>query len=142
MLRGTSRMFRLGLSLLVLVGLIIGIRNLLSSRVMADRVAGRLQSLLSVPVRVDEGEIGLVDSSSFGMVRIFEADEQAPGKPWLEVREVQADVSAVSLLRDVVPTCLNLKGLAVEVRFDAQGRLLTRLPAFSGQPTGTVPRLS
>src|SRR5262249_34034929 len=89
------------------------------------------------PVRVATADIGLKSSSLHG-VKLLDAD----GRPWLSADSVSADVSLWEMLRGgAAPKRLDVTGAKITLRFDENGRLLTRLPQGSstfGSP-GQVP---
>jgi hypothetical protein len=126
------------LTILVLLG---GARLVLSSGFAADRVAGRLATVLGVPVRVTGADIALGGSSSFHGLQIYEADGARPDVPWVSAEDVRADVSAVDLFADdAMPKEVTLGGANVELRFDQDGTLLTRLPKAADTSRG-MPKL-
>src|SRR5882672_7440990 len=105
---------------ILVVGLVAGAKAFLSSRRAAEEVAARLRTLLNVPVEVGKAHIGIAGESSLGEVQVYEAGEPGPSaKPWMEVREVQANVGAVGLLgREASPSLVTLRGLSAELHFD------------------------
>lgn len=125
---------RLGLTLLVLIvaGLaaVVIARHLVASRQVADQVAASLETLSGAPVEVGAVDIG-VDGSVVRGLKLFEtATTVSLAIPWAVVNEVQADTALWSLLSgETTPRKLTLSGAAVTLNFDADGNLLTRLPA-------------
>ncbi len=123
------------LSILLPLGVVsaAGARSYLSSRQVAYLVAGRLQSLLGVPVRVQAADIGLTGGSTFKGLELFEPGDDPP-PPWLTVGDASADVSAFGALAGAdTPDQVTLRHIAVELRFDRAGHLLTRMPQRAGQ---------
>ncbi len=145
--QGNNMKRALRLLLVVIVAFVIlrfAARKYLSSGRVASQVASRLEALYGGPDRVTEVDIGLFRSSLTG-VQLFEQGQSASGEPWATIDTVGADVSVLSLLHDrISPEAIKLVGAAVTLRFDKEGRLLTRLPDWSvGDPGNqvTVPNL-
>ncbi len=107
-------------------GLLIA-RSYLSSGEAAGQVAKRLQEMLGGNVVIQNAQIGLIGDSSIGGIEAYE--DGKPNKPWLRIDEATADLSALSALRGKSPDDIHLQGARVFLRFDSEGRLLTRLPA-------------
>src|SRR5207248_2249609 len=77
--------------------------------------------------------IGL-HSSSVSQVQIYEPQAEPNAGPWAVIADVQADVPALSLLRGAaLPRALTLREVAVTLRFDPKGQLLTRLPSAAAE---------
>jgi hypothetical protein len=127
----------LGLPILILLG---GARLVLSSGFAANKVAVKLTALLGVPVRVSGVDIGLGRSTRIQNLHIFEDDAVRPDAPWVAAADVQADFSAVDILGDDLPKEVVLSGAHIELRFDKDGSLLTRLPK-STSSTQSMPKL-
>jgi hypothetical protein len=88
----------------------------------------RLSALYGGPVELEHASIGFSSSVIQG-VKLFEAGTSLADAPWASVAEVNADVSVLNLLAgQVLPKQLNLGQATVVLRFDADGRLQTRLP--------------
>lgn len=116
--------------LLAGAGLVVGARLYLGSTRVTAQVAERLESLLGGKVTVERANIGLRGSSSLHDLKAFE-DGAAPGSPaWLQINDVSADISALSVLRgDSMPDHIDMHGAELYLRFDAKGNLLTHLPS-------------
>jgi hypothetical protein len=100
----------------------------LTSGRAAEKVSAQLASLYDGPLQLDAVDIGIAGSSVSGL-RFFEAEGGAP-EPWLTVEHASADLSLWNLLADnPMPGRLDLDGALLRLRFDAAGRLLTRIPA-------------
>lgn len=124
----------------VAIATVIGLRVYLTSSQVAGQAAEQLSTTLKVPVRVRSADVGLAGSSSLQGVQLFESEEAE--RPWAEVEEAEADVSALGLAGgDTAPTLLTLRGAAVELHFAADGRLLTRLPLTGSSSVAAVPRV-
>jgi uncharacterized protein involved in outer membrane biogenesis len=132
-----KRLWRVGVALIVLlVVLFLAARWYLSSRQVADRVAARLQDLLGGRVRVASADVGLADGSFLEGVEVYEPEAEPAAEPWLTAARVDADVSALGLLKGHdLPHRITLTGAAVVLRFDRQGHLLTRLPVHHQKGT-------
>ena len=125
------------LLVLVVAGLaLVGCaRSTSASRHASSQIAGKLQDVLGVPVRIDEADIGFKGESSLSGLQVFEANGQRPDKPWLTVQKRPH--------RSVGPGCgrrrhraasrrPDRRGHRIELRRD--GQLLTALPSI--KPTG------
>src|SRR6266851_5617603 len=124
---------------LVAGGLFGGARMYLSSSHAATRVALRLNTLLGVPVRVADVDIGIGGGSSLRGLEVFEAEEGRTETPWLSVEEIQADVSALDLLGDeAMPRLMLARAARLNLHFDRNDHLLTHLPKPHG-PAGALP---
>ncbi|HEY7313884.1 MAG TPA: YdbH domain-containing protein [Gemmataceae bacterium] len=127
------------LVLLVLGGAVVAARLYLSSGRASHQVAERLQDMLGGRVEVHGAHIGLIGDSTVQGIAAYTDDD--PSKPWLQVEDVEADVSAFSLLRDKSPDAIQLKGARIALRFDMDGHLLTKLPKPKEKAPTKVPRL-
>ena len=126
--------------LLLLLGLVAGIRYFLSSHFLANRVTA-LEQLYGGRVRIGRVEIGTQHSVLFN-VEFFEPGEIT--KPWLTIERLEADLSINEAVRGAAPRRIALHGVSVTLRFDMEGRLLTDLPprpATSGPPLGQLPEI-
>src|SRR5262245_64256014 len=103
--------------LLLLGGLLGGARLYLSSGHAATRVASRLNTLLGVPVRVTDADIGLSGGSSLRGLQVFEADGQRAETPWITVEDLQAEVSALDLLGGDMPRDLRAQKARIDLCF-------------------------
>ncbi|HTU20717.1 MAG TPA: hypothetical protein VMG10_21835, partial [Gemmataceae bacterium] len=128
----------LALLVLAAVGLLI-LRSYLSSAAATREVAKHLQDMLGGRVEVQSAHIGLIGDSSVRGIQVYADGE--PDKPWLRIDDVTIDLSALSLLRDKSPDEIQLQGAHLNLRFDTDGHLLTKLPSGKkGAPT-KLPRL-
>jgi hypothetical protein len=127
---------RLLIGLLVLVVAAVGCAKLyLGSHRAAALVTNKLQDILGVPVRVGSVDVGIQGDSTLSGLQLYEADGQRPDTPWLTVQNVRTDLSLFDVVRgDTSPERVELTGAAVDLRFDEDGHLLTRLPRV--KPTG------
>ncbi|HWG42938.1 MAG TPA: hypothetical protein VN688_09145 [Gemmataceae bacterium] len=127
--------------LLVLgVAALVAVKVYLSSSHATRQVAGRLQSMLGGRVEVQESHIGLTGGSTVQGIRAYAEGDDS--KPWLQVDDVKADLSALSMLRDKSPDAIDLNGARVTLRFGSSGQLLTQIPSTKkkGPPT-QIPHL-
>jgi translocation and assembly module TamB len=129
----------LGITLVLIVGGFLAF--LAHHYVLAPRatveVTARLTAATGAPVHVERTEVGLT-ATGLQDVQLFE-----PGadKPWAEVQEVRADLGLWDLLHGRSnPHQLTLRGAVVTLHYDAEGHLLTRLPARTSQGE-TLPAL-
>jgi hypothetical protein len=119
---------------ILIIGSIAG-RKYLTSRGMAARVASRLEALYGGSVRLEQVDIGL-GSSSLTSIQLFEKEDAAARKPWATIDALEADISFLSLLRGATPESVKLTGVAVTLRFDEDGHLLTQFPDRPASETG------
>ncbi|HEY7326112.1 MAG TPA: hypothetical protein VH592_00625 [Gemmataceae bacterium] len=123
--------------LLLLAGAgIVVLKFYLSSTDAVHQVAERLQEMLGGRVEIHTAQIALIGTSSVLGIEAYE-DEKAI-KPWLRIDDVAADVSALNLLLGKSPDDIHLRGARLFLRFDKDGRLLTKLPT---KKTGAPERL-
>ena len=107
--------------------------------VLASAVARRLEAAAGAPVRVDAVDVGFGSTSLRG-VRIYEAGATPADAPLVEVPSVRTDISVRGLLTGrTTPRDVTLDDATVLLRFDRDGRLLTRLPAGGGGGGGALP---
>jgi hypothetical protein len=126
-------------SIAVLGILFLGVRLYLSSRFAAAQAAERLQDVLGAPVRVSDVNIGIGGDSTLQGLEVFEEGRPSDG-PWVTIEDVRADVSALGMVGGrSKPSEVELGGAVIDLRFDKDGRLATRLPRPKG-PTGAYPR--
>ncbi len=126
--------------LLVLAGAgLLALDSYLSSAAAVHQVAERLQQMLGGRVAIQNAQIGLISESSVRGIEVYE-DGQA-SKPWLRIDDVTADVSVLRLLRDKSPQDIHLQGARIFLRFDSDGRLLTKLPAKKEGAEERLPNL-
>jgi translocation and assembly module TamB len=119
---------------------VVALRVYLSSAAATRQVAEQLQDMLGGRVTVRDAQIGLIGNSNVSGIEAYEEGEE--NKPWLRIDNVEADVSALSVLRSQSPQDIHLHGARVVLRFDRAGHLLTEMPSGKkgGAPT-TLPRL-
>jgi hypothetical protein len=114
----------------------------LSSALLAARVAAKLAEMYGGRVTVGGASVGTKEST-LRDVSFFEPDR--PNRPWLTVDRIDTDLTLRGALQGKSPNHLELRGLTVLLRFDAQGKLLTQLPAHRpDQPNalGEVPEIT
>jgi uncharacterized protein involved in outer membrane biogenesis len=121
--------------LLVVAG--VAARLYLRSGHVASQVAARLQAAYGGPVRVASADVGLT-GSTVGGLELFEKSKEGKlvsQQPWVTVQSVTADVSLLGVLSgNATPGKVTLTGAAVTLRFDEEGRLVTRLPEPPSEP--------
>lgn len=114
--------------LVILVGLGFAVRVALHSRQVASMVTSRLEAMYGGSVHVADVSVGLSSSSVTG-VELFDKGKADSQDPWLTIDAISANVSALELLRGrVSANDLTLTGVAIKLRFDKDGHLLTQLP--------------
>lgn len=116
-----------------LVLLTVAARQYLASEHARTLLTSRLEAAYGGQVRVAQIQVGL-HSSSVADVQLYEQHAEPAAHPWAVLADVQAEVSAWTLLRsEARPRALTLRGAAVTLRFDPQGHLLTRLPLVAAE---------
>jgi hypothetical protein len=120
-------------------GLTIAARVYLRSDRVRRQVAARLEELYGGRVEVEETDIGLLGDSSLHGLRLHESN-RSDEEPWVRVGTVKTDVSALDLLRGVMPRQITLTDPAVTLRLDRAGHLLTQLPETPAAE-GPVPEI-
>jgi hypothetical protein len=117
------------------VGIVIGLRYFLASHFVNARITHQLEALYGGTVRINSAAIGTKQTALFG-VALFEPGDNT--KPWLTVKRLVADLPFKDLITGGTPSRIALEGVAVTLRFDKEGRLLTTLPA---RRSGATPSL-
>ncbi|HTU89746.1 MAG TPA: hypothetical protein VMF69_06600, partial [Gemmataceae bacterium] len=125
--------------LLLAGGGLIALRSYLSSAAVSRQVAERLQEMLGGRVDIQSAQISLIGSSSVRGIEAYEEGEA--DKPWLRIDDVTADISALSLLLGKSPDDIQLQRARVRLRFDSDGRLLTKLPTKKKTAPEQLPRI-
>jgi hypothetical protein len=125
---------------MILVVLVVGVgivaRLLLSSAVVRNKIAADLGELLNTSVTIDSLRIGLFGTTRLTGLSLLD-DE---GIAYLEAGTVEVDVSLWKAIRGVrLPQRIAIRQAHLRLRFDSQGKLLTRLPDFP--ESGGLPRL-
>ncbi len=127
----------LAVVVVLVVGLAVATRFYLRSDKVRHQVVTHLEALYGGPVEVEDADIGVLGDSTLQGLRFYE-----PGKtgqpPWARVGKVKTDVSALDLLRGVMPKDVTLTDPVVMLRLDREGHLLTQLPA-TGKGEATLP---
>jgi len=123
------RLTRLIIGLIAAVGVLTGAGKLLLGTAYAARqVVTRLGATIGAPVRVGEVSLGYI-ASTLRDVDVLETTPTAEPPAWTTCRGVDADLSLWQLLSgNVADGAVTLRDTAVTLRFDANNRLVTRLP--------------
>jgi hypothetical protein len=125
---------------IVLAGTAIGAARLYLSSGRANReVTKQLQEMLGGRVEVGEANIGLIGDSTLQGIKAYE--DGGPETPWLQVADVKAGASALSLLLGKSPDVIQLQSARIALHFDTDGHLLTRLPKSKKAAPAKIPRL-
>jgi hypothetical protein len=116
----------------------LGLNHFLTSSRGKEIVSERLGSAIGMPVEVSEIKVG-DDNSSF---RFRVMDPADPRAEVLSVHSASADVTAADLVTGrVSPSALNVRGMALTLRVNEKGEVLTPLPAMPGTG-GTFPAVA
>lgn len=107
----------------------LGLNHFLTSTRGKEIVSERFGSAIGMPVEVSEINVG-DDNSSF---RFRVLDPGDPKAEVLTVHSASADVSAADLMTGrVSPSALSVRGMALTLRANEKGEVLTPLPALPG----------
>ncbi|HLJ93696.1 MAG TPA: AsmA-like C-terminal region-containing protein [Gemmataceae bacterium] len=103
-------------------------RILLSSPEVTAQVASRLQDLVGGAVHLRQAHLG-VRGSELHAVQIFEPNASTADEPWLTIDQAHLDIPLWDLIKNgALPSQLTLTGVAITLRFDRAGHLLTQFP--------------
>ena len=111
----------------------LGLLWYLRSSAASNMVARELSTRLGADVRIDEVDLGVFGSSSARGVKLY--DDQTE-EPWLSVDRLALDATALQLRSGTMPDRVELTGVRARLRFDRDGKLLTRLPEPKEQAEG------
>jgi hypothetical protein len=129
------RLFGLLLTVAVLVGLA---RLALASDFAAREAVARIGAAVGAPVKAGDVALGFSASALRG-VQVFETPA-ADTPPWTAVGAVDADLSLWQLVtNDLGSGTVTLRDAAVTLAFDADNRLVTRMPAPPPEPAAALP---
>jgi hypothetical protein len=132
------------LALLLLAGVVLGVRWYLSSYMVKARVTAQLEALYGGRIQVGGVSLGLEHSILTG-VELYEQGQGPGDQPWLQVERLEADVPLADLIKGRQPTTVRAAGVTITLRFDDKGRLATVLPprpSTSGPPIETLPAVT
>ncbi len=136
---GVGRRVLIGLGAVAAVVIVLRVGAGLYLHTASGRavVAERLGAAIGLPVEVRQLDVGAV-SSSIGFRVLDPALPTSPEAEVLVVESASADVSFAELVTGRVrPKEVRLRGVAVALRLDASGKLLTTLPTLpEGQAGG------
>jgi hypothetical protein len=123
------RLSRLVIGLIAALGVLTGAGKLfLGSAFAARQVVTRLGTAIGAPVRVGEVILGCT-ASALRDVDVLETIPTAQPPAWTTCRGLEADLSLWQLLSgNVADGAVTLRDTAVTLRFDANNRLVTKLP--------------
>lgn len=128
------RALLLGASILGL--LVVAAVVVLRSSWATHQIAERLAAQYGGPVKLAGSDIGLLQIQLRG-VELFETSaDEGDSKIWASAESIQLDAPLWRLLGGALPREITLEGGDVTLRFDREGRLLTRLPTSSGGQLG------
>ena len=117
----------------------MALRLYLNSSAVLTQVTQQLAALYGGPVDIESVAIGFTSTTMRGL-QFFEPGRERAQPPWLTVRSVTADVTLWQLIRgDDIPTRADVTGATVLLRFDGNGKLLTRFPTHALSPDQKIP---
>jgi len=123
----------------LVVGLMVATRFYLRSDSVRQKVATRLESLYGGRVEVEDADIGVLGDSTLNGLRFYERGKTGE-PPLITVGRVKTDVSALDLLRGVMPKEITLTDPTITLRLDSDGHFLTQLPE-NRKGEGPLPRI-
>lgn len=94
---------------------------------IARQASVRMEQLFGGRVELESADVGLSASTAHGL-KLYESKEEAV-KPWFSAQRVHTDASLMELVQGLLPHKLTLENVALYLRFDKDGRLLTKLPS-------------
>jgi hypothetical protein len=133
------RLTRRFLGLLLLAAALTGLAKLaLASDFAAKEAKARIQAAIGAPLDAKGVSLGFSASALTG-VRVFET-ASTDTTPWTAVESVDADLSLWQLLtNDLGGGTVTLRDVAVTLAFDADDRLITRLPTPPPEQPAALP---
>lgn len=126
-----SRRLRIVLGVLLVLVLVVvgGLYYVTHHYNAAPQVKAKVEQMFGGRVEINTANVGLGESTLQGL-KLYEGKEHTE-KPWLQAEQVQADASILELLKGLMPHRLTLHDVALTLRFDEKGHLLTQLPSMS-----------
>lgn len=123
-----------------LVGLAyFGSRWLMRSAYASEQVASRLSTSVGALVQFQDIDLGFTGSTLSG-VEVQERNGNGSSAPWLTIGSVDVDLSLWQLWRGTVDDGgVTLRDVRVVLRFDRDGKLLTRFPEPPPGESGPMP---
>lgn len=116
-----------------------GSRWLLRSAYASEQVVARLTAAVGAPVQFEDLDLGFTGSSVSGLV-VQERDGANGAAPWLTIGSVDVDLSLWQLFRGTFDAgAVTLRDVRVVLRFDRDGKLLTRIPEPPPGDGGSLP---
>jgi hypothetical protein len=142
-LRRLHKIVLFGLLLLVAGGFaLFGFaRYYLTSQQVVRRIEQRMSDILGGPVVVAHADIGLTSRSTLAGFKAYQDQGIDRDKPWIAADRVEADISALGLLRGLTPHEITLQGLNLTLPFDKDNHLLTHLPKPHELPAEEMPEV-
>ena len=116
---------------LVAIGLYFAARVYLRSEGTKQRVVSSLKEITGAPVELEDADIGVLGGTTLHGLRLYQTSK-GDDEPWVDIGTVETDISAIDLLRGVMPKKLTLRDPAVTLHLDRSGQLLTHLPEGAG----------
>src|SRR5581483_8121810 len=135
----SPRLKRRILTAVALVALLVGAARLALASDFASRQAvGRIAAAVGAPVRAEDVRLGFWATALRGL-HVLENLTTPEPPSWTAIGSAEADLSLWQLLRgDLGGGTVTLHDVAVTLRFDRAGYLLTRLPV-PPPPAGAWP---
>jgi hypothetical protein len=135
-----QRLKRRLFGLVLLIGVLAGLARLaLASEFAAREAVARIGAAVGAPVNAKDVTLGFSASALRG-VQVFEVAASADAPAWSAVGAVDADLSIWQLLtNDLSGGTVTLRDVAVTLAFDADNKLVTRLPVPPAEPMTPLP---
>lgn len=123
---------------LIAGGVLVALKMYLHSDAVTGQVARRLQDALGVPVTVGGIELGSSRSAATN-IAIFESGATPGQSPFVAIGRANTDIGISDFLKgEIDPKKLDIEDVNLTLRYDRDGRLLTRLPTARG-PSQPLP---
>lgn len=117
---------RLAIVAVLVVVAIVGLRFYLRSGAAGRLVASQLGDILETTVAIDSLRAALAGDTIVGGLKLYNDGDDTP---YLEADEVTVDVSVANLAGGKrLPDRIDIHGVRLRLRFDREGKLLTKLP--------------
>lgn len=140
MLRRFSRLA--GACLLLLVIATVVLKMTVAIGGLSRKIENSISERVHLAVRLQNCDLGLLESSSIQGVEVFESGSGTDSKPWLHLGLVNANITLLSYLcGNDTPKELVVSNSTIILRFDEKGELLTKLPRLETKDEKPLPKV-